>query len=147
MKLDIYLNYRGNCEEAFLFYETHLGGKITGLVRHGEQPNPNIQSDWKEKILHARIEIATTALMGADIPTAEPMRSAYLTLTLSSENEAERIYALLTDGGQIFMKMEKTPFANRFAMLRDKFGTSWMLLHQPQSAAHEPKEGGDPWIG
>jgi PhnB protein len=61
------------------------------------------------------------------------MRSAYLTLTLDSEAEAERVYALLTDGGEIFMKMEQTPFANRFAMLRDKFGTSWMLLHQPES--------------
>ena len=70
--------------------------------------------------------------MGADIPHAEPMRSAYLTLTLDSEEEAEQVYALLIDGGEIFMKMEKTPFANRFAMLRDKFGTSWMLLHQPE---------------
>jgi PhnB protein len=47
-----------------------------------------------------------------------------------TEEEAEKIYALLADGGEIFMKMEKTFFANRFAMLRDKFGTSWMLLHQ-----------------
>ena len=51
-----------------------------------------------------------------------------------SEAEAERVYALLTDGGEIFMKMERTPFANRFAMLRDRFGTSWMLLHQPAAA-------------
>ena len=71
--------------------------------------------------------------MGADIPVAEPMRSAYLTLTLDREEEAERVYALLTDGGEIFMKMDRTPFANRFAMLRDKFGASWMLLHQPQA--------------
>jgi PhnB protein len=68
--------------------------------------------------------------MGADIPNAEPMRSAYLTLRLDSEAEAERLYALLADGGQIFMKMEQMPFANRFAMLRDRFGTSWMLLHE-----------------
>ena len=147
MKLDIYLNYRGNCEEAFRFYETHLGGKMEGVVRHGEQPNPNIPADWKEKILHARIEIGRTVLMGADIPTAEPMRSAYLSLSVDSEAEAERVYALLTDGGEIFMKMEKTPFANRFAMLRDKFGTSWMLLHQPESAPAEGQTGGDPWIG
>ena len=133
MKLDIYVNYRGNCEEAFQFYETHLGGKLTGIVRHGEQPNPNIPADWKEKVLHARIEIGSTVLMGADIPKAEPMRSAYLTLTLASEAEAERVYAVLTEGGEIFMKMEQTPFANRFAMLRDRFGTSWMLLHQPSS--------------
>ena len=133
MKLDIYLNYHGNCEQAFRFYEQHLGGTITGMVRHAEQPNPGVAADWKEKILHARIEIGTTVLMGADIPQSEPMRSAYLALTLDSEAEAERVYALLTDGGEIFMKMEHTPFANRFAMLRDKFGTSWMILHQPES--------------
>ena len=134
MRLDVYVNYRGNCEPAFRFYEQHLGGRTTGMIRHGERPNPGIAPDWKEKILHARIEIGTTVLMGADIPQAEPMRSAYLTLTLDTEAEAERVYALLVDGGEIFMKMEKTPFANRFAMLRDRFGTSWMLLHQPESA-------------
>ena len=133
MKLDVYLNYRGNCEEAFRFYEQHLGGKITGVARHAEQPNPAIPDDWKQKVLHARIEIGATVLMGADIPHAEPMRSAYLTLTLDSEADAERVYALLTDGGEIFMKMAPTPFANRFAMLRDRFGTSWMLLHQPDA--------------
>ncbi|MGH7615127.1 MAG: VOC family protein [Gemmatimonadales bacterium] len=134
MRLDLYLNYRGNCEQAFRFYEHHLGGTITGIIRHGEQPNPNIPADWKGKVLHARMAIGATVLMGADIPHSEPMRSAYLTLTLDSEADAERLYALLTDGGEIFMKMEATPFANRFAMLRDKFGTSWMLLHQPDSA-------------
>ena len=134
MRLDVYVNYRGTCEEAFRFYEQHLGGRVTGMTRHSDQPNPNIPPDWKDKVLHARIEIGNTVLMGADIPSAEPMRSAYLTLTLDSEAEAEHLYALLTDGGQIFMKMEKTPFANRFAMLRDRFGTSWMLLHESLSS-------------
>ncbi len=133
MRLDIYVNYRGNCEQAFRFYEQHLGGRITGMIRHREQPNPNIPANWQDKVLHARIAIGTGILMGADIPSAEPMRSAYLTLSLDLEEEAERVYALLAAGGEIFMKMEKTPFANRFAMLRDKFGTSWMLLHQPGS--------------
>jgi len=133
VKLDIYVNYRGNCEQAFRFYEEHLGGTLTGIVRHGEQPNPNLPADWKDKVLHARIEIGTSVVMGADIPHAEPMRSAYLTLTVESEADAERVYAVLADGGEIFMKMEKTPFANRFAMVRDRFGTSWMLLHQPDA--------------
>jgi PhnB protein len=131
MRLDVYVNYRGHCEEAFHFYERHLGGRITGIARHAEQPNRDVPPDWKAKVLHARIEIGGAVLMGADIPAAEPMRSAYLTLTVDSEADAERIYALLTDGGEVFMKIEKTPFANRFAMLRDRFGTSWMLLHQP----------------
>jgi PhnB protein len=126
------VNYRGNCEQAFRFYEQHLGGKIAGMVRHGERPNPNIPPDWKDKVLHGRIEIGGTVLMGADIPQAEPTRSAYLTLTLEREAEVERVYAALTEGGEIFMKLEKTPFANRFAMVRDKFGVSWMLLQQTE---------------
>ena len=130
MKLDIYVNYPGHCEEAFRFYEQHLKGKISGIARHGEQPNPNIPANWKNKVLHGRIEIGGSVLMGADIPNAEPMRSAYLTLRLDSAKEAEQTYAILSDGGQVFMKMEETPFASRFAMLRDRFGTSWMLLHE-----------------
>ena len=131
MRLNIYLNYPGNCEQAFRFYEKHLGGRITSLERHGEQPDSrNLPAEWNGKILHARIEIGETILMGADIPESQPMRSAYLTLTLDSAEEAERIYGLLSDGGQVFMKMEETFFASRFAMLRDQFGTSWMLLQE-----------------
>jgi PhnB protein len=133
MRLDIYVNYPGCCEEAFHFYAKHLGGRITGIVRHGEQPNPAIPADWKDKVMHARIELASTVLMGADIPKAEPMRSTYLTLSVDTEEDADRVYALLTQGGEVFMKMEQTPFANRFAMLRDRFGTSWTLLHQPRA--------------
>jgi PhnB protein len=129
MRLDVYVNYRGTCEEAFRFYEQHLGGRITGMARHGDMPNPAMPADWSEKLIHARLEIGTIVLMGADIPDAEPMRSAYLTLTVDSEAEAERTYAVLAEGGEVFMEMQKTPFANRFAMLRDRFGASWMLLH------------------
>lgn len=137
MKLDIYLNYPGNCEQAFHFYEQHLGGRITGLMRHNELPEPgNVPAEWGNNILHARIELGGMVLMGADIPGAEPMRSAYLTLTVDSDEEAERIYALLADGGQIFMKMEETFFASRFAMLRDRFGTSWMLLRERRATQH-----------
>ena len=131
MKLDVYLNYAGNCEQAFRFYEVHLGGRITGITWHGEQHGgAGVPTDGKKAVLHARIEIGGTVLMGADIPGAEPMRSAYLTLRLDSAGEAERVYALLSDGGQVFMRMEETFFASRFAMLRDRFGTSWMLLHE-----------------
>ena len=139
MKLLTYLNYGGNCEQAFRFYEQHLAGKITMMMTHGQQPGLNeVSPDWKNAILHARISIGETELMGADIPPDrfQPMRSAYLSLLVGSIDEAERIYALLSDGGQIFMAMQETFFAFRFAMLRDKFGTSWMLLHErpaPQS--------------
>ena len=95
-----------------------------------EQPPPNFPKAWKKPILHAIIEIGGTRVRGTDIPDAEPMRSAYLTLTLDTPEKAEYIYTVLSSDGEIFMKMEKTFFANRFAMLRDKFGTSWMLLNE-----------------
>jgi PhnB protein len=133
ISLDIYVNYPGHCEQAFRFYEQHLGGKITMMMTHEQQPGAAIPADWKNAILHARMEIGNTVLMGADIPNAEPMRSAYLTLRLGTNEEAERIYAVLSEGGQIFMKMEKTFYASRFAMLRDRFGTSWMLLCETPS--------------
>ena len=133
MKVDIYLNYPGHCEEAFRFYEKHLGGKVTSMMRHGEIPgNPNIPADWSRKILHARMELGGIELMAADIPKAQPMRSAYLTMRFDTSKEADTIYALLTSGGEILMKMDETFFAHRFAMVRDKFGTSWMLLHEKE---------------
>ena len=136
MKLYTYLNYGGNCRQAFEFYAEHLGATITLLTTHGEVPDPSgVPPEWRNAVLHARIELGGTVVMGADIPPYrfQPMRSAYLTLMLDSVEETERIYALLADGGQIFMKLEETFFAKRFAMLRDRFGTSWMLLHEAQA--------------
>ncbi len=137
MQLHMYLNFGGNCEQAFRFYEQHLGGTITMLMRHGEQPAPSdVAPEWRGTVLHARMKIAGTELLGADIPGYQPMRSAYLSLAVASDDEAERVYALLSDGGQLFMPMQETFFASRFAMLRDRFGTSWMLLH-PKAQSFE----------
>jgi PhnB protein len=136
MKLYTYLNYGGNCRQAFEFYEQQLGGRITSLATHGEQPGASsVPPEWKDAVLHARIELGGTTVMGADIPPErfQPMRSAYLSLLVDSVGEAERIYALLSEGGQIFMPMEETFFAHRFAMLRDRFGTSWMLLYERET--------------
>ena len=133
MKLYTYLNYGGNCRQAFDFYVEHLGGRIVFLTTHGENPESSqTPPEWKNAVLHARMEIGDTILLGADVPPErfQPMRSAYLTLMLDSVAESERIYSLLSEGGEIFMPMKETFYAHRFAMLRDRFGTSWMLLHE-----------------
>lgn len=131
MKLNVYVNYKGNCREAFRFYEQHLEGTLISMETFGQMPaEANIPEERRDEILHARIEIGGMVLMGADIPGAEPMRSAYLTLQLDSPEEAEKIYGVLSEKGEIFMKMEETAFAARFAMLCDQFGASWMLLCQ-----------------
>lgn len=133
MKLNTYLNYGGNCRQAFEFYARHLGGKITMMTTHGEVPDASaVPPAWRDAVLHARLELGGTEVFGADVPPDrfKPMRSAYLSLSVDSNEEAERIYALLAEGGEIFMPMEETFFAHRFAMLRDRFGTSWMLLRE-----------------
>jgi PhnB protein len=131
MKLDVYLNFRGNCGDAFRFYEAHLGGKVTMMSLHSDGPQAaQLPPELRDKVLHARLDLGGMTVMGADIPNAEPMRSAYLTMRTDTAEEAEKMYALLTEGGEVFMKLEKTFFANRFAMLRDRFGTSWMLLNE-----------------
>jgi PhnB protein len=131
IKLDVYVNYKGNCREAFQFYEKHLDGKIIMISTFGDLWDKNkIPPDWGDKIIHARIEIGNGVLMGADIQSAESMCSAYITLSIPDEEETDRIYNLLLEGGQIFIKMQKTFFASRFAMLGDKFGTSWMILNE-----------------
>lgn len=131
MKLHPYLNYGGNCAQAFRFYEQNLGGKITMMMTHDQAPgSASVPPDWKNAILYARMTIGETELLGNDVPPDrfQPMRSAYLALSVDTVEEAERIYSLLAPGGEIFMALQKTFFAPRFAMLRDQFGTSWMII-------------------
>jgi PhnB protein len=132
VKLYTHLNFGGNCEEAFRFYEKHLGGKIAMMMRQGDMPN-GPQGDPKA-VSHARIELGDTVLIGNDVPSAhfQKMRSVYLYLAMDSAEEVERVYGLLTEGGEVYMPLEKTFFASRFGMLRDRFGVSWTLLHQEQ---------------
>ena len=84
------------------------------------------------KRFDGQVAIVTGAARGIGAATAERLarEGASVLLTDVLDEEAQRLYLLLSDGGQIFMKMEETFFASRFAMLRDRFGTSWMLLHE-----------------
>jgi PhnB protein len=133
MKLNPYLNFGGNCAEAFQFYEKQLGGKITMMMRFSDQPDPkNIPKGMEDGVLYVNMQLAGSEVMGSDVAADrfQPMRSVYLSLSLDSDAEAERVYALLKDAGEIFMPMAETFFASRFGMVRDRFGTSWMILHE-----------------
>ena len=130
MKLYTQLNFGGNCEEAFRFYEKHLGGKITTMMNQSEAPDA--PKGAGKAIIHARMNIGETVLIGNDVPGTvfQKMRSVYLYLSVSSAQEAERIHKLLAEGGEIFMPMQETFYASRFSMLRDRFGVSWTVIHE-----------------
>jgi PhnB protein len=130
MKLYTQLNFGGNCEEAFRFYEKHLGGKIMMMMRQSEAPDA--PKGAGKAIIHARMNIGDTVLIANDVPGTvfQKMRSVYLYLSVDSPKEAERIHKLLAEGGEIFMPMQETFYASRFSMLRDRFGVSWTIIHE-----------------
>jgi len=131
MKMRAYVNFGGKCAEAFRFYETHLGGTIGMMMTHGQAPDQGaVKPEWRDAVLHARMSLGGTELLGADIPDAQPMRSAYLSLGVESDAEAERVFSALAAGGEVFMPMQETFFATRFGQLRDRFGINWMIVHE-----------------
>jgi PhnB protein len=132
MKVNTYLNYGGNCADAFRFYEKELGGKIGMLMTHDQSPDQtSVKPEWAKAVLHASITIGDTVLMASDVPDRfQPMRSVYLCLSVDSDAEVERIYKVLSEGGEVYMPIQETFFASRFAQVRDRFGTSWMIIHE-----------------
>jgi len=132
MKMNTYINFGGNCAEAFRFYEQHLGGKVQHTMQWNQMPDADKHTPpgWADKVLHSSMQLGGGILMGADVPGYQPMRSAYISLHVDSIEEAERIYKVLSEGGEIYMKIGETFFAHRFAQFSDKFGTKWMLINE-----------------
>lgn len=137
MKLHTYLNFPGTCQEAMSFYEKHLGAKVLAKMTFDQMPSQGAPQNLppglrREGILHARFMVGETVVMASDGPPerVQPMRSAYLSLSVDSNEEAERIYNALTEGGEVFMPMGETFFAQRFGQFRDKFGVNWMVIHE-----------------
>jgi PhnB protein len=132
MKLYTQLNFGGNCEEAFRFYEKSLGGKVLMMMRQDQAPGSNTTGDAGKAIIHARLGLGDTVLIGNDVPSSvfEKIRSVYIYLSLDSSEEAERVYKLLAKDGQVYMQLEETFFATRFSQLRDRFGVSWSIIHE-----------------
>ncbi|MDQ2775754.1 MAG: VOC family protein [Acidobacteriota bacterium] len=129
--MNTYVNFAGTCGPAFRYYEKHLGAKIGMMMTHGQAPDQShVKPEWKDAVLHASISIGESELSAADIPGAEPMRSAYLTLRVDTDGEAERLFSALSDGGQVLMPIQETFFASRFGQAWDRFGINWMILHE-----------------
>jgi PhnB protein len=101
------------------------------MMTRAQAPDQSaVKPEWKDAVLHARISLGDTDLLGADIPNAQPMRSAYLSLGVESDAEAERVFSALSAGGEVFMPLQETFFATRFGQLRDQFGINWMIVHE-----------------
>lgn len=131
MPVTPYLFFDGRCEEAIEFYRKALGAEVTMLSRFKESPDPGMcKPDTLEKVMHASLRIGSTTVMVSDGRCeGQPAFQGFsLSLSLTDEAEAERLFAALSDGGQVHMPLAKTFFSPCFGMVADRFGVSWMLI-------------------
>jgi len=131
-----YLNFEGNCEEAFNFYKSVFGGDFKFLGRYKDVPQAdrkNFALEADDKIMHISLPISSeTILMGCDIADVKEQsflagNNFSLSITTSSREDADRIFHGLSDGGQIKMQMNETFWGSYFGALTDKFGISWTI--------------------
>lgn len=138
MQWNPYLNFNGDCQDAFKYYERVLGGKIIAMLSHADMPTDaqaQTPPGWKNKIMHARLVVGDQVLMGSDAPPGhfEKTQGMSVALQVDDPNEADRIFAALADNGTVRMPIQPTFWAIRFGMLTDRFGIPWMVNCEKKS--------------
>jgi PhnB protein len=135
MHVRTYLFFDGRCDEALAFYRTALGAEVEGLMRFSENPDPptadcQMPHGCEDKVMHASFRIGDTTVMASDGRCAQQpdFQGFSLVLNVSDEAEADRLFAVLGEGGQVQMPLGKTFFSPRFGMVADRFGVSWMII-------------------
>jgi PhnB protein len=130
MKMNPYLTFDGQCEEAFKFYADVLDGKIDAIMPFkGTPAEEHMPPESRDKVMHASLTFEGGVLMGTDAPPAyrKPMQGMSVSLQLTDPQEAERLFTALAEGGTVTMPMEETFWALRFGAVTDRFGTPWMI--------------------
>jgi len=130
MQLNPYLLFNGQCEEAFQFYERTLGARIESVLRaEGTPAEAHTAPEWRKKVLHGRIALNGQTVMASDCPPDRYTQPQGFSLNLSYQEpgEAERVFRVLEDGGQVKMPIQETFWAVRFGMVVDRFGIPWMV--------------------
>ncbi|MBV8976821.1 MAG: VOC family protein [Alphaproteobacteria bacterium] len=130
MHANTYVNFNGQCAEALRFYEKTMGGKIEMLTTFAQSPMAaQMPEAMKDKVVHARIRLGDTIVMASDAPPERygKPQGMMLSLTVDSPADAERIFAALSDGGNVTMSLQQTFFAHRFGMVTDRYGIPWMV--------------------
>ena len=133
MQVQPYLFFDGRCEEAIEFYRAKLGAEVTMLMRFKDSPEPHqpgmIPPGAENKVMHAHLRIGDTAVLASDgrCQGKPNFQGFALSLTAPTDADADRLFAGLSEGGQVQMPLAKTFFSSRFGMVIDRFGVSWMV--------------------
>jgi Uncharacterized protein conserved in bacteria len=129
MRLNPYIHFAGNAEEALNFYKEALGGEIIQLGRYGESPVPS-DEDYKNKVMHARLVFDNNLLMVSDVFKGQEVSTKgniQLSVDMDNVKQLEDVFGKMSAGGTVTMALQDTFWGARFGMLIDKFGVSWMF--------------------
>ena len=133
MDIRPYLSFEGRCEEAIEFYRGALGAEVVMLLRYSESPDAceggMIAPGTENKVMHSTLRVGDATFMMADGHcSGQPkFEGISLSLTLTSETDAERFFERLSEGGQVELPLSKTFFSPKFGMVADRFGVRWMI--------------------
>lgn len=135
-----YLFFAGRCEEALEFYKSALGAQVDMLMRYSDSPEPPppgmVPPGFERKVMHASFRIGISALMASDGCSTDDKFAAFsLSLALPNEADVDRVFAALSEGGQVQMPLGKTFWSPKFGMVTDKFGVGWMVTVMTQPSA------------
>lgn len=134
VSINPHINFNGNAEEAFKFYQSVFGGEFQMILRLKELASPEfeIPAEDAEKIMQIALPIGNNLLMGNDVPSFlgtvnENENRSKISIRTDSKEEADRIFNGLSVGGNVEMPIGDSPWGSYFAMFRDKFGIEWMV--------------------
>lgn len=141
MQLHPYLNFDGNCREAFEFYHKCLGGEITLMITYGDMPadenpdapegcvDPASMAECADLIAHVSLAFGDAVLMASDSPPGfyEAPAGTACSLQISDPLEGKAVFDRLSEGGTVKMPFGPTDWAKGFGMFNDKFGVPWMV--------------------
>jgi len=142
MKLNTYLNFPGNAEEAFKFYRSVFGGEFASVMRMKDMPMPGVKigKEDEDKMMHISLPIGKEdVLMASDALESHGQKlnqgnNVYLSLHPDSKEEADRVFTALSSGGVIEMPIANQPWGDYYGSFRDKFGVLWMVDYAPPAA-------------
>ena len=132
-----YINFNGNAVEAFEFYKSVFGGEVGEIIRFKDLPGAPFGEAEAEKVLRIALPIGPTVLLANDVPSMmgtvnEKENRSKIAVRADSREEAERIFNGLSEGGEVEMPLDESPWGSYYAMFRDKYGIEWTVEFDPK---------------
>ena len=132
-----HINFNGNAEEAFLFYQSVFGGEFSKIIRFKDLAGNGFEvaKEEENKLMNIALSIGNNVLIGNDVPqfmgiVSEEENRSKIAIFAESRAEADHIFSGLSAGGSVEVTMTDSPWGSYFGMLRDKYGIEWTITFE-----------------